>query len=118
MLADLLQEIRSCVVCEEHLPLGCRPVLSAHTKSKILIIGQAPGVRVHNTGVPWNDPSGVNLRKWLGEIMIHFIILNTLVLYQWGSATQEQERVAISRPARNVLHYGMNNCTMSYQIFN
>ncbi len=65
MLADLLQEIKSCRVCEDKLPLGCRPVLSAHSKSKILVVGQAPGIRVHNSGIPWNDPSGVNLRKWL-----------------------------------------------------
>lgn len=65
MLASLLSQIKECSICEEQLPLGCRPVLSASTESKILVIGQAPGIRVHNSGVPWDDPSGVNLRKWL-----------------------------------------------------
>lgn len=62
----LLKEIRGCQECKAHLPLGPNPVLAAEAKSKILIIGQAPGVRVHESGVPWDDPSGVRLRQWLG----------------------------------------------------
>ncbi len=65
MLQTLLKEIKSCTVCQETLPFGCNPVLNASKKSKILIIGQAPGLKVHNTGIPWNDASGNNLRKWL-----------------------------------------------------
>ena len=64
-LANLLAKIRSCELCTEHLPLGPRPVLSAHRDARILIIGQAPGTRVHETGIPWNDPSGDRLRDWL-----------------------------------------------------
>ncbi|WP_445223456.1 uracil-DNA glycosylase family protein [Catalinimonas locisalis] len=66
MLEDLLKEVRQCTVCEPHLPLGARPVLSAHPKSKILVVGQAPGTRVHASGTPWNDQSGKTLRNWLG----------------------------------------------------
>lgn len=66
MLPALLKEIKSCTVCKDFLPLGCRPVLKASSKSKILVVGQAPGIRVHKSGIPWNDPSGNNLRKWLG----------------------------------------------------
>ncbi|MDF9799465.1 uracil-DNA glycosylase [Catalinimonas alkaloidigena] len=66
MLEDLLSEVRHCTVCEPHLPLGARPVLSAHPKSKILVVGQAPGTKVHASGIPWNDQSGRTLRKWLG----------------------------------------------------
>ena len=62
----LLKEIRACEVCKEHLPLGPRPIVAAHTDAKIIIIGQAPGAKVHETGVPWDDPSGRQLRKWLG----------------------------------------------------
>lgn len=62
----LLVRIRACRVCEKHLPLGPRPVLQAGATAKLLIIGQAPGARVHRTGVPWNDPSGERLRSWLG----------------------------------------------------
>ena len=48
------------------LPLGPRPVLRAHPAARLLIVGQAPGTRVHATGIPWNDPSGDRLREWLG----------------------------------------------------
>jgi len=64
-LNSLLNEIRACTICAEHLPLGPNPILSANTSSLIAIIGQAPGTRVHNTGIPWNDPSGDQLRKWI-----------------------------------------------------
>lgn len=65
-LTSLLTEIRGCDVCTEHLPLGPRPVLSAHRDARLLVIGQAPGRRVHESGVPWDDPSGARLREWLG----------------------------------------------------
>jgi len=61
---DLLAEIRKCHLCAD-LPLGPRPVIRAQKSAKILIIGQAPGTKVHETGVPWNDPSGERLRDWL-----------------------------------------------------
>ena len=64
-LATLLSEIRACRVCEAHLPLGPRPVLRASGTARLLIVGQAPGRRVHETGIPWNDPSGDRLRLWL-----------------------------------------------------
>ena len=64
-LVDLLSDIRACSHCSD-LPLGPRPVLSAESSAKILIIGQAPGTRVHATGIPWNDPSGDRLRMWMG----------------------------------------------------
>ncbi len=64
-LVDLLSDIRACSHCSD-LPLGPRPVLSAEPSAKILIIGQAPGTRVHATGIPWNDPSGDRLRVWMG----------------------------------------------------
>lgn len=60
----LLAEARSCRVCTD-LPLGPRPVLRAHPEARILVAGQAPGTRVHETGIPWNDPSGVRLREWM-----------------------------------------------------
>ena len=64
MLAGL-QEIQRCQICAAHLALGPRPVVRAASTAKLLIIGQAPGTRVHETGVPWNDPSGDRLRDWL-----------------------------------------------------
>ena len=61
----LLKEVLACTHCSPHLPLGPRPVVRAHTRAAILVIGQAPGTRVHESGIPWNDPSGVRLRHWL-----------------------------------------------------
>uniref|UniRef100_UPI0019627F2F uracil-DNA glycosylase family protein n=1 Tax=Vibrio cholerae TaxID=666 RepID=UPI0019627F2F len=66
MLESLLTEIRQCTVCEPHLPLGANPVIRAHPAAKILIIGQAPGTKVYQTSIPWNDASGERLRQWLG----------------------------------------------------
>ncbi|MEM6261107.1 MAG: uracil-DNA glycosylase family protein [Bacteroidota bacterium] len=64
-MKPLLSRIRACTICEAHLPLGSRPVLKADPTSKIVIIGQAPGTVVHETGIPWNDKSGERLREWL-----------------------------------------------------
>ena len=64
-LQALLAEVRACRLCEPNLPLGARPVLRADVRAKVLIVGQAPGTRVHATGIPWNDPSGDRLRDWL-----------------------------------------------------
>ena len=64
-LTALLADIRACTECSAALPLGPRPVVVADTAAKILIIGQAPSTRVHQSGIPWNDPSGDRLRQWL-----------------------------------------------------
>jgi len=64
--AALLARVRACRVCAEHLPLGPRPVLQALPTARLFICGQAPGTKVHETGVPWNDASGERLRAWLG----------------------------------------------------
>ncbi len=64
-LEELLGEVRACRVCAAHLPLGPRPVLRAGASARLLIIGQAPGTKVHESGIPWNDRSGERLRDWL-----------------------------------------------------
>ncbi len=64
-LAHTLAEVRRCRLCAEHLPLGPRPVLRAAESARLLIIGQAPGTKVHESGIPWNDASGARLRDWL-----------------------------------------------------
>ena len=61
----LLHNIRQCQICKQYLPLGPRPVATVHPESKIVIIGQAPGTKVHASGIPWDDASGKQLRKWL-----------------------------------------------------
>lgn len=65
-LPRLMRDIRACTHCADSLPCVPRPVLQAHESARLRIVGQAPGRRVHETGIPWNDPSGVRLRNWLG----------------------------------------------------
>ncbi|WP_373086478.1 uracil-DNA glycosylase family protein [Sneathiella sp.] len=65
-LAELLSSIRACRICEADLPLGPRPVLVADPRAPVLIAGQAPGTKVHESGIPWDDASGDRLRDWLG----------------------------------------------------
>ena len=65
-LGSLLAEVRACTLCAAHLPLGPRPVLQLHPSARILIAGQAPGRKVHESGVPFDDASGDRLRAWLG----------------------------------------------------
>ncbi len=64
-LDQLLTEIRGCRLCETQLPLGPRPVLRASVNARLLIVGQAPGTKVHASGIPWDDASGDRLRDWL-----------------------------------------------------
>lgn len=65
-LEALLAEARACRRCADTLPLGPRPTLRARATARILVVGQAPGTRVHATGIPFNDPSGDRLRAWMG----------------------------------------------------
>ena len=65
-MKSLITEIKNCTICAAHLPLGPRPILAASSGAKILIIGHAPGTKVHQTGIPWDDQSGKQLRKWMG----------------------------------------------------
>ncbi len=62
----LLKQIARCNICKNYLPLGPRPVVQLSTHSKIIIIGQAPGKKVHLSGIPWDDASGIKLRSWMG----------------------------------------------------
>ncbi|MEM7707198.1 MAG: uracil-DNA glycosylase family protein [Pseudomonadota bacterium] len=65
-LPELVKSVRACRLCEDHLPEGPNPVLQIDGSARILIAGQAPGRRVHESGVPFDDPSGDRLRDWLG----------------------------------------------------
>lgn len=83
-LLKLLHEIRSCTECEQDLPCGPRPVLAAHQDASILLIGQAPGRRVHDSGVAWDDPSGERLRDWLGIESVDFYDESKIALVPMG----------------------------------
>ena len=71
-LDDLIAEIRACTACAAHLPHGPRPVLQASREARILIASQAPGTRVHESGVPFDDVSGERLREWMGVDRVEF----------------------------------------------
>ncbi len=71
-MRSLLSQIRACSICQPHLPLGPRPVLQADSRARLLIAGQAPGRRVHESGVPFDDASGDRLRAWLGLTRAEF----------------------------------------------
>lgn len=77
-LAKLVKEIRSCSLCAAHLPLGPRPIIQVSSFAKILVVGQAPGSRVHQTGIPFNDPSGdtwrIKLLEQLPKIRLTIIV--------------------------------------------
>jgi uracil-DNA glycosylase len=65
ILDTIVSDVRKCTLCEPDLPLGARPVLQVDSQAKILIAGQAPGIRVHESGIPFTDPSGDRLRQWM-----------------------------------------------------
>ena len=65
-MEKLIKDAKACTICAEYLPNGVRPVFIIHPKSKILIVGQAPGRVVHESGIPWADASGKRLRSWMG----------------------------------------------------
>ncbi len=83
-LSRLADDVRACTLCAEHLPLGPRPVIQVDARARVLIIGQAPGTRVHATGIPWNDPSGDRLREWLGVDASQFYAADRFALMPMG----------------------------------
>lgn len=83
-MEELLNTIKQCTVCAYKLPLGPRPIVSASVSSKIIIIGQAPGSVVRQTGIPWDDKSGENLRKWMGITVTDFYDPTKVALLPMG----------------------------------
>ncbi|MEI6084122.1 MAG: uracil-DNA glycosylase family protein [Verrucomicrobiota bacterium] len=83
-MKTLLRQISQCTVCTAHLPNGVRPVLAASARSRVLIIGQAPGRKVHESGIPWQDQSGENLRAWLGVDALQFYDTKLFALIPMG----------------------------------
>lgn len=81
---QLIEQVSKCVICEPHLPLGARPVIQFNPNALILIAGQAPGIKVHETGVPFNDASGNRLREWLGLTRDEFYDANNIAILPMG----------------------------------
>lgn len=83
-MKNLLAKIKQCNICSAYLPLGPRPVVSGHENSKIIIIGQAPGTKVHESGIPWDDASGKQLRKWLDVTVEVFYNIENFAIVPMG----------------------------------
>lgn len=83
-MEKLLAEIRKCSVCKNHLPNKPRPIIQASIESKIVIIGQAPGQKVQDSGIPWDDKSGDELRRWLNVSKEQFYDSSLFALVPMG----------------------------------
>ena len=83
-LASLLKNVRACTHCTQHLPLGPRPIVRIAPSATVLIIGQAPGTKVHESGVPWDDKSGDRLREWLAVDKETFYDENRIAIMPMG----------------------------------
>lgn len=103
-LEALVAEIRACRHCA--LPHEPRPVVWVHPDARILIAGQAPGRRVHESGVPWDDPSGDRLRQWLGLDRESFYRREHIAVAAMGFAIPGPSTAPICRRARNARHGG------------
>jgi uracil-DNA glycosylase len=99
-LERLVGEARACRVCAATLPLGPRPVLSVAAGARLLIVGQAPGTRVHETGIPWNDPSGDRLRDWLAVDRETFYDANRIAILPIGLCYPGREARGGDSPPR------------------
>lgn len=99
-LQALLDKIKACRTCEGALELGPRPVLRARETARLLIIGQAPGTRVHETGVPWNDASGERLRAWMGVDRATFYDERRIAIVPMGFCYPGRDAQGGDRPPR------------------
>jgi len=81
---SLLSDVKECVLCEKYLPHGVRPILQVNPNAKILIAGQAPGRKVHESGVPFDDASGDRLRDWMNVSKETFYDSNKIAILPMG----------------------------------
>ena len=110
-LSNLLLRVRDCTHCAQHLSHGPRPTLRAHTQARLLIVGQAPGSRVHATGIPWNDRSGDRLRDWLGLDRDRFYDERNIAVVPMGFCYPGSTGMAATaRHAANARRCGMRRC--------
>jgi uracil-DNA glycosylase len=96
----LLAEVAACRLCEAHLPLGPRPVVRLDPRARLLIIGQAPGTRVHETGLPWDDRSGDQLRAWLGLDREAFYDVSRIAIMPMGFCYPGRDKNGGDAPPR------------------
>ena len=116
-LTPILREVSACQVCLANLPFGPRPVFQLASTARLLIIGQAPGSKVHQSGIPWNDASGDRLRDWLKLHRSVFYDAARVAILPMGFCYPGAEKTeAISRLARNVHRFGTSVCSGSFRI--
>ena len=108
-MESLLAEIKACQLCKGKLPHQPNPVMSAHPNNKLLIIGQAPGTKVHESGIPWNDASGKELRRWLNLSDEQFYDKETVGIIPMGFVIRAKASRAIYRLDQNVPKHGIKN---------
>ena len=82
--SELKKNIKACTVCQKELPLAAKPIFSFSARSKILVVGQAPGIKAHESGIPWNDASGDRLREWLGVTKKQFYSMKNFSIVPMG----------------------------------
>ena len=99
-LEELLRDVRACRLCEAQLPLGPRPVVRMERSARLLIVGQAPGTKVHETGIPWNDPSGDRLRDWLQLDRETFYDASRIAIMPMGFCYPGREERGGDKPPR------------------
>ena len=99
-LPALLADIRACRICAGDLAHGARPVLRISQTARLCIAGQAPGIRVHNTGIPYNDPSGTRLRAWLGLDRETFYDESRVAIVPMGFCFPGYDPAGADRPPR------------------
>jgi uracil-DNA glycosylase len=113
-LPGLFRNIRACNHCADALPCGPRPVVQAHRSARLRIVGQAPGRKVHETGIPWNDASGVRLRNWLGLSPGQFYDSRKVAIIPMGFCYPGKAASAIIHPARNARPAGTKSSMLTY----
>ena len=123
-LAELLAEIRACRVCADTptgqpLPHTPRPVIKLSRSATIAICGQAPGTRVHASGLPFDDASGVRLRDWMGVTRDQFYDERRMAFFRWVFVSQAKTVMAeICRQGLNAPGSGAHNCYQNCQTSN
>lgn len=111
-----MRDVRACTICKKYLPLGPRPVLQIHPKSRVLIAGQAPGKKAHKSGIPFDDASGNRLREWMGIFKEVFYDPEKIAILPMGFCYPDQEIPEIFPRGRNAHLLGDNNCLSSLPI--
>jgi uracil-DNA glycosylase len=97
---EILNTIRKCRHCADTLPLEPRPIIQGDLGAKLLIIGQAPGIKAHETGIPWNDASGLRLRKWLEMSEEDFYNPNLVAILPIGFCYPGRAKSGDARPRK------------------